>query len=132
MVKQSELEPDHIFLRRPPQNLEAEMCVLGAILLDNKALMVALDTLDAEDFYRDANRTVFSAMLLMDEQQTAIDAITLKDTLRSLGKLEEVGGTAYIAECAALVPTAGNVAYYARIVRRKAVLRNLISVCTAA
>ena len=119
-----------ILRRVPPQNLEAEESVLGAILLENEAINQAVEILSADDFYREAHRTLFRAMVELSDRNQPVDAITLTDALRAKGKLEEVGGPAYIAELAIRVPTAANVAHYARIVREKAVLRSLASVAT--
>jgi replicative DNA helicase len=121
---------DDILRRVPPQNLDAEQSVLGAILLDNEAINVALEVLSADDFYRDAHRRIYQAMADLSDRSQPVDAITLTDALRSRGVLEQTGGPAYIAELAAIVPTAANVGHYARIVREKSVLRNLASVAT--
>jgi len=121
---------DDILRRVPPQNLEAEQCVLGAILLDNEAINHALEILVPEDFYRDSHREIYRAMIELTDQPSPVDAITLKDWLRKNGKLESVGGPAYIAELASIVPTASNITYYARLVREKAILRSLASVST--
>lgn len=125
-------DADAILRRIPPQDLQAEQSVLGAILIDNSATDIAAELLQPEDFYRDSHREIFSAMLELNRQHSPIDAIILKDLLRSSGKLESIGGPGYVAELAAFVPTAANVEYYARIVRRKAVLRAMITVTTEA
>jgi replicative DNA helicase len=119
-----------ILRRVPPQNLEAEQSVLGAILLDNEAVDQALEILSGDDFYREAHREIFRAMVELADRSHPVDAITLTDALRSRGALETIGGAAYIAELAACVPTAANIAHYARIVREKAVLRSLASIAT--
>jgi replicative DNA helicase len=122
---------DDILKRIPPQNLEAEQSVLGAILLDQKrALNTAFEIITCDDFYRETHREIARAMVALDEAHIEIDAITLTDALRNKGALEAVGGPAYIAEIASVVPTAANVAYYARIVHEKAILRSLASVAT--
>ena len=121
---------EDILRRVPPQNIEAEQSVLGAILLDNDAINQALEIVTAEDFYRESHREIFRAMVALIEHLQPVDAITLTDALRTRGVLEAIGGAAYIAELAAGVPTAANVAHYARIVREKAVLRGLASVAT--
>ncbi|HVA76872.1 MAG TPA: replicative DNA helicase [Candidatus Binataceae bacterium] len=121
---------DDILRRVPPQNLEAEQSVLGAILLDNEAINFALETITAEDFYRESHREIFRAMADLSDRSQPVDAITLSDALRTRGKLEMIGGAAYIAELASIVPTAANVAHYARIVREKSVLRSLASIAT--
>jgi replicative DNA helicase len=119
-----------VLLRVPPQAIEAEQSVLGAVLLDNGALEKALDILRAEDFYREGHRTLFGGMRELAAKGEPIDAITICDWLRSRGELEAIGGAAYIAELAACVPTAVNVAHYARIVREKSLAREMASVAT--
>jgi replicative DNA helicase len=119
-----------ILRRVPPQNLEAEESVLGAILLENDAINVVLEILTADDFYRDAHRRIFQAMVELADHNQPVDAITLTDTLRSQGSLETVGGPAVIAELAVRVPTAAHAAHYARIVREKAILRSLAAAAT--
>ncbi|HEY6417970.1 MAG TPA: replicative DNA helicase [Candidatus Binataceae bacterium] len=121
---------DDILRRVPPQNLEAEQSVLGAILLENTSLDQTLEIIGAEDFYREAHRQIFQAMIGLWERNEPVDAITLTNALRGKGALEAVGGPSYIAELAASVPTAGNIAHYARIVHEKAVLRSLASIST--
>lgn len=112
----------------PPQNLEAEEAVLGSILLDPDALDRVIEVMAAADFYRDNNRTIFEAMLALSEGGDPIDLITLTDALKSRGVLPQVGGATYLATLADSVPSAANVASYARIIRDKAVLRSLIRV----
>jgi replicative DNA helicase len=119
-----------ILKRVPPQNIEAEQSVLGAILLDNEAINQAIEILTAEDFYRESHREIFRAMVALSERNQPVDAITLTDALRTGGVLESVGGVGYIAELAACVPTAANAGHYARIVREKALLRSLASIST--
>jgi replicative DNA helicase len=121
---------DDILRRVPPQNLEAEQSVLGAILLENEAINQALEVLNPDDFYRESHREIFRVMTELSDRIQPVDAITMTDALRTRGKLEAIGGPAYIAELAACVPTASNVAHYARIVREKAVLRALASTAT--
>jgi replicative DNA helicase len=121
---------DDILKRVPPQNIEAEQSVLGAILLDNDAINQAIEILTADDFYRESHREIFRAMVGLSERNQPVDAITLTDALRTAGVLEAVGGTGYIAEVAACVPTAANAGHYARIVREKALLRSLASIST--
>jgi replicative DNA helicase len=121
---------DDILRRIPPQSLEAEESVLGGILLDNTALDRVLEFVRADDFYREAHRRVFRAMLALGERNEPVDLVTLAETLRQRGELQDVGGAAYLAELAERVPTAANVHHYARIVREKAILRSLISTAT--
>ncbi|MGH7771154.1 MAG: replicative DNA helicase [Candidatus Binatia bacterium] len=114
----------------PPQNLEAESSVLGAIMLEDNAINPVLEILIPEDFYRESHRKIFRAMIELSNRNEPIDLITLSDLLKARGELEAVGGSAYLASLNALVPTAANVSYYARIVREKAILRHLISAAT--
>jgi replicative DNA helicase len=112
--------------RTLPHNLEAERSVLGAILVHNDAFNLAAQVIDSGDFYRDAHRRIFDKMVLLNERNHAIDFITLKEELSRGGDLDEVGGPAYVASLADGVPRATNVEYYARIVKEKSTLRNLI------
>jgi replicative DNA helicase len=118
-------------LRRvPPQSLEAEQSVLGGILIDNEALDRVLEFVSADDFYREAHRKIFRAAIELSERDEPADLVTLAETLQAHGELTEVGGRSYLAELADRVPTSANVATYARIVREKAILRDLITVST--
>jgi replicative DNA helicase len=112
--------------RTLPHNLEAEKSVLGAILINNEAFNNAAELIDARDFFRDAHRRVFDKMIALSERGDAIDLVTLKEELQRAGELDEVGGPAYIASLADGVPRSANVEHYARIVKEKATLRNLI------
>jgi replicative DNA helicase len=112
--------------RALPHNLEAERSVLGAILVHNEAFNLATQVIDAADFYRDAHRRIFDRMVALNERGQAIDFVTLKEELARAGELDGVGGPAYVASLADGVPRATNVEYYARIVKEKATLRNLI------
>ena len=116
--------------RIPPQNLEAEVAVLGAILQDSEALLKVLDALRPDHFYKDAHRRIFDAALALFARNEPVDLITLTDELRRRNDLEAVGGAAALAALLEAVPTAANVAYHARIVRDKAVLRQLIATAT--
>jgi len=114
-------------LERPlPNNLDAERSVLGAVILDNNALNTALETLRAEDFFLDQHRRVFNQMIALAETQQAIDLITLTEELDRRGDLEAAGGAPYLASLADGMPRVSNVEHYARIVKEKAMLRNLI------
>jgi len=123
-------QTDDVLRRVPPQNIEAEQSVLGAVLLENEAINQALEILTADDFYRETHRQIFHAMVELSDHNQPVDAITLTDALRTKGALEQIGGPAYIAELADAVPTAANIAHYARIVREKAVLRSLATIAT--
>src|SRR5262245_11094796 len=109
-----------------PHSLDDEKSVLGAILIHNEAFNHAAELIDARDFFRDAHRRIFDRMVALSERNDAIDFLTLKEELARTGQLDEVGGPAYIASLADGVPRSANVEYYARIVKEKATLRNLI------
>ena len=113
----------------PPHNLEAEKSVLGAVLLDDRHLygLLVEEHLRPEHFYREQHGAVFAAMLALHESDRKIDHLTVAETLRQNGKLEEVGGTAIIDDLAGWVPAAGNARDYGRIVRDNAQLRALLS-----
>lgn len=112
--------------RTLPHNLEAEKCVLGAILINNHAFNQATEVIDAEDFYRDAHRRIFERMVGLSERSMPIDLVTLKDELSRAGELDDVGGPAYIAALTDGVPRSANVEHYARIVKERSTLRKLI------
>ncbi|HEX2711072.1 MAG TPA: DnaB-like helicase N-terminal domain-containing protein, partial [Candidatus Acidoferrales bacterium] len=114
-------------IERPlPHNLDAERSVLGAIVLDNHLLNVALEKLKPEDFFLDQHRRVFQQMIALAEVEQAIDLVTMTDQLHRSGELEAAGGAAYLAQLVDGVPRVTNVEHYARIVKEKALLRNLI------
>jgi replicative DNA helicase len=114
-------------LERPlPQNLDAERSILGAILLDNHALNAAIENIKPEDFFLEQHRRVFNQMIALGESQQAIDLVTLTESLHRVGELEASGGAPYLASLADGMPRVSNVEHYARIVREKALLRNLI------
>ena len=113
-------------LERPlPHNLEAERSILGAVLLDNHALNAAVEKLRSEDFFLPQHRQIFERMIQLAEKQQAIDTITLMEDLTRRGELESAGGLAYLSQLADGLPRVTNVEHYARIVKEKAVLRNL-------
>lgn len=113
-------------LRVPPHHLEAERSVLGAILLDNEALVRVMEVLGPNDFYRDAHRIIYERMLECFEKGEPLDLVTLSNLLKARGQLDSVGGMDYLTMLVDQVPTAANAPYYAKIVREKAVLRRLI------
>ncbi len=116
-----------VALERPlPHNLDAERSVLGAILLDNHVLNVAIEKLKPEDFFLEQHRRVFQQMIALGEAQHAIDLVTLTDELYRHGELEAAGGAAYLAQLVDGVPRITNLEHYARIVKEKALLRSLI------
>jgi replicative DNA helicase len=109
-----------------PHNLEAERCVLGAIILDNSLVNQAIEILNREDFYLAGHRLIFEQMLSLTEQSKAIDFVTLTEELRNQGQLENMGGASFVSSLIDGVPRLANLEFYARIVEEKATLRNLI------
>lgn len=116
--------------RQPPYNTDAEQSVLGAVMLEPSSLDTAVEVISADDFYKEAHRRIFRAMLDLTEKGTEIDILTLRELLKSRNELERTGGAAYIATLVNAVPNAANIRYHCKIVREKAVLRNLINAAT--
>ena len=112
-----------------PQNVEAEKSVLGSVFLDNDSLLRIVDLISPEDFYRKSHALIYQAFLKLFERGDPIDLITVESELQKMGVLEQVGGIDYLMELAEFVPTPVHVVKYAQIVKEKAVLRELISVC---
>ncbi|MFZ0075322.1 replicative DNA helicase [Exiguobacterium sp. RIT452] len=110
----------------PPQSIEAEQAVLGAIMIDADRLISASERLLPQDFYRAAHQRIFETMLVLSDRGEAIDLVTVTAELSTLGILEEVGGLAYLGELAEGVPTAANINYYVNVVDQKSTLRRLI------
>ena len=126
----SENSPGATLDRLPPQNIEAEQSVLGAILLENEALSSAMELLVPDDFYKDAHKKIFRAMLDLYEKNEPIDLITLTERMSGKNELESVGGAAYLSAIVNQVPTSANVKYHSKIVKEKAILRNMITTAT--
>jgi replicative DNA helicase len=120
MVNQS---PDKL----PPQNTEAEQCLLGCLMLDKDAIVKVVDSMRAEDFYKGAHQDIYQAMLEIYEKSEPIDILSVSSRLKEKNKLDDVGGSAYLSSLINTVPTATHVANYAKIVRQKKILRDLIS-----
>ncbi len=110
----------------PPQNVEAEQCVLGGILIEAGALLKVIEILRPEDFYKEAHGIIYSAILNLFDRNEPQDIVTVHNELKRSGQLEKVGGALYLAELTETVPVASNIEYYARLVRDKAILRHLI------
>ncbi len=112
--------------RVPPYNLEAEQALLGSMMIDREAVYIAMETVQADYFYKEAHRIIYNALLNLEARGEPVDMITLTEELRQENNLEKVGGVSYIATLANMVPTAANARYYANIVEEKAILRSLI------
>mgnify|MGYP003392776659 FL=1 len=118
---------DVILDKLPPQNLEAEMATLGSMLLDEEAVSVASEKLDAGCFYKDTHKRIFQAISDLYNANKAVDLITLTDALKKDNSLDTIGGASYLISLANAVPTAANINHYAGIVREKYILRTLIN-----
>ncbi|WCK54503.1 replicative DNA helicase [Aneurinibacillus sp. Ricciae_BoGa-3] len=116
--------------RIPPQNIEAEQAVIGAIFLEHEALINVQDILLPEDFYRTAHQRIYHAILSLAERSEPVDLVTVTAELENRKELDDIGGVTYLTDLATSVPTAANVEYYARIVEEKALLRRLIRAAT--
>ncbi|KRN28626.1 dnaC protein [Lactobacillus selangorensis] len=116
--------------RTPPRDNQAEQAVLGAVFLDDEALVEAMEYVQPEDFYRKAHQMIFQAMIDLNDADKKVDVLTMKDQLDKNNQLDDIGGVSYLAELAGSVPTAANVGYYAKIVQEKSILRKLIQTAT--
>src|SRR5690349_13798341 len=116
--------------RRPPYSEDAEQAVLSAMLIDQDAVMRAIEVVDDSMFYAERHRRLFRAMLTITERGSVVDPLTLADELARRSELEGAGGKDYIGFLVDAVPTAANVEYHAKIVKEKAILRRLIEVST--
>ena len=114
----------------PPQNTDAEMSVLGCLLLDQEKLPTVLEVLKPEDFYREEHKEIYLAILGLFEKSAPIDILTVEEQLRSRGSLSRTGGMSYLGELAAGVISSENAKHYAGIVAQKALLRKLIRECS--
>lgn len=114
--------------RSVPQDIEAEVSILGGILLDNSAINHVLETIQTEDFYKESHRKIFKSMLELSDANDPIDLVTLSGTLKKNGSLEKVGGAGYLATLVDYVPTAANILFYCKSVKAKSSLRRLISI----
>jgi len=114
----------------PPQNLEAEMAVLGSMIIDEQAISVAAEKLGSDSFYKDTHKKIFDAILSLYSVNKAVDIITLSDELKRNNQLEDIGGVSYLTTLANSVPTAANINHYVGIVKENSVLRALITNCT--
>ena len=124
------LRADPSALKLPPQNVEAEQAVLGAVLLDNQALYKALEIIGPDEFYRPAHRRIFEAMIELSEQSQVVDLVTLTDHLQRAGTLEGIGGSAYLTDLAQSVATASSVTHHAKLIHETGINRALIRVAT--
>jgi len=118
-------------IRVPPQDLDAEQSVLGALMIDKNAIAAIDDMLFAEDFYKNAHSMIYGAILKLWEDNQPIDILSVTTELKRTKKLKDVGGSSYLADIVNTVPTASHVTHYAKIVKEKSILRDLIRVSAA-
>ena len=111
----------------PPQNTEAEQCLLGCLMLDKDAIVKVVDAIKADDFYKGGHQDIYQAMAELYEKSEPIDILSVSARLKERNKLDDIGGSSYLTSLINTVPTATHVANYARIVRQKKILRDLIS-----
>lgn len=111
----------------PPQDVEAERCLLGCLMLDRKAMAKVADFLRSEDYYKQTHQEIYKAMIELFEKSEPIDVLSVSARLKEKDSLEQVGGSSYLSECVNSVPTAAHVLNYAKIVQKKRILRDLIS-----
>jgi len=114
----------------PPQNLEAEQSLLGGLLVDPESINKIVDMVGPGDFYKDAHSKIYDVMLDLYERNEAIDIITVSSLARDKGLVEKIGGITYLNGLVDLMPSAANIVHYAKMVREKALMRNLINAAT--
>jgi len=110
----------------PPQNLEAEMSVLGGIITENSAIDKVMGLISVDDFYRESHRKILQALIRLNDKSEPFDLVTISDELKKAGHLEETGGGAYLYTLTEYVPTATNIHYYCKIVAEAALMRRLL------
>lgn len=115
-----------VLKKTPPHSLEAEKTVLGGILVNNAHLNIVLSSITPEDFYKENHRLILETMINLMDKGQPIDLLTLSEELQKAGRLEEVGGAAYLASLMDGVPRSLNISYYAQIIKEKSLLRKLI------
>ena len=114
----------------PPQNLEAEMSLLGSVLIDKDAMIKIADEVDEDDFYKNSHRTIFETVTEIYNKNEPVDVLTIGNRLEEKGVLEKIGGRSYLTSLSNTVPTSSHIEQYAKIVRRKSTLRKLLSAAT--
>lgn len=119
------MAPDQVG-KLTPQNLEAEQSLLGCILIDSDTIIKIGDIISPDDFYKDSHKAICETIFDLYSRHEPIDILSVSSRLEETGKLETAGGRSYLAELSSMVPTAGNVVHYAKIIRKKATLRRLI------
>jgi len=118
-------------VRTPPQDLEAEVSVLGSLMLDHEAIFRVADALSVHDFYKSIHREIYEAITDLFTRHEPVDVLSVTSRLKEKGKLDDIGGSSYLATLINAVPTASHIEHYASIVRRKRLLRDLIGASQA-
>jgi len=124
--KNTSIEKRKLAGRLPPQNIEAEQSVLGALMLDKEAIIRVADILKPEDFYRGIHTDIFQVMLELYDKNEPIDLLSLTNRLEEKKKIEEIGGASYLTSLVNAVPSAAHIIHYAKIIKHKKILRDLI------
>jgi len=124
------MSPQENVEKIPPQNIDAEMAVLGSMLIDQDVIGDAIETLDEASFYKDSHRKIFAAMVKLFDENKGVDMVTLIEELKKAGSLDSLGGPSFITSLASSVPTSANFTHYANIIKEKKLLRKLISAAT--
>jgi len=118
---------DNLINKLPPQNIEAEKCLLGSLMLDKDSIVKVVDILQSKDFYTQKNQEIYQVAVELFEKQNPIDLLSISTRLKEKKLLENIGGNSYLTELINTVPTASHITNYAKIIKRKRVLRDLIS-----
>src|SRR5690606_1962073 len=121
---------DRAFDRMPPQNVEAEQSVLGAMMLSKDAMADVIEVVRATDFYKPAHETIFDTAVKLYNSGDPVDALTVGAELQRAGAIARIGGTEYLHTLIAMVPSAASAGYYARLVREQSILRKLVEAGT--
>jgi replicative DNA helicase len=129
-INNSNIEPAVRGGRVPPHSLDAEIAVIGAVLLDNESLNTIVEILQADDFYKSSHKYLFEAIISLYERRDPIDVVSLSNELRAISKIDEAGGVDYISYILDVVPTVANTQYYARIVKEMSLRRKIIHAVT--
>ena len=116
--------------RVPPHSDDAEKSLLGAMMLEREAVMMAVETLQPDDFYSSVHKALFEAMCTLYAAGRPVDLVTMTDELNRRGTMEGIGGLPYLASLSRSMPSAANAQAYARIVEEKSILRRMIRACT--
>ena len=124
------MPPQETIEKIPPHNIDAEMAVLGSMLIDQDVIADAIETLDEAHFYKDSHRKIFSAVVKLFDENKGVDLVTLIEELKRTGSLDSLGGPSFITSLASSVPTSANFVHYVNIVKEKKLLRKLISAAT--